>query len=939
VVTVEEWGGGEEEEGPECGASAENLAYVIYTSGSSGRPKGVMVRQRSVVNFLNSMNRELEMSEEDIVLAITTLSFDIAGLELLLPLVAGGRVVIADRESGYDGRLLGEELERSGATMMQATPASWRLVREAGWLKKKRLKKILCGGEALSEELGRELEQSAEQAWNLYGPTETTIWSTEQKLGSGRGVRIGRAIANTQVYVVERCGQLAPLGVVGELWIGGEGVARGYVGRAEMTAEKFVPDGFSGGWGERLYRTGDLVRWSGGELEYVGRMDGQVKVRGFRIELGEIEEVLNGHAGVREAVVTVGEDKRGEKRLVAYVVEREAGTAEGKQLREYLGSKLPEYMVPNAYVKLTGMPLTSSGKIDRQALAAAGKEDERMAGEGQEEEEGPRTILEEILTGIWEEVLGVPRVGLSDNFFDLGGHSLLAMQLLMRVRQAMQVDAPLRTIFENSTLRKFSEAVGEMKRRGAGLIVPAIVAVERKVEIPLSYAQRRLWFFDQLAPGSGAYNVPLAVRIRGTLNIAILRRTLDEILARHEMLRTVLAAEKAGSPPRQIIRDGWPGVALIDLTGLEQNCRAKAAMSMAKTEAHRGFHLAQGPLFRATVLRLDRKEYVLLLTMHHVVSDDWSVRILLREITAIYRSFLKGEPSPLKPLAVQYSDYAIWQHDWLQSKSLGTHMAYWKRQLAEVNALALPTDNHRPAAQSFRGGRKSTWISKELTDSLVALSRREGATLFMTLLAAFQALLARCCHQADICVGTDVDGRTQIELEQVVGCFVNQLVLRIILDDDPTFCAILSRARSVALDAHAHAAIPFDYLVNELRVKRDASRHPLFQVKFLFRKMDLELLELESKTAEVDLSLSITEADGQLLAQLDYCSDLLAPETAARVLTSYLALLQNVVRNPECKLSALELSPVAPHQVAAEVLRNHLRTAKPGAVRFQSVTR
>ncbi|HEU4511146.1 MAG TPA: amino acid adenylation domain-containing protein [Pyrinomonadaceae bacterium] len=902
----------EREDNPACASTPANLAYIIYTSGSSGGPKGVQISHRAVVNFLSSMANEPGLERDDVLLAVTSLSFDIAGLEIFLPLVVGARVEIASRETASDGLRLRELLERSGASVMQATPATWRMMLESGWKNACGLK-VLCGGEALPVDLARQLLDAGCVLWNMYGPTETTIWSTCKKLDQSE-ISIGRPIANTQLYVLDEFQQPVPIGVSGELYIGGDGLARGYLGRAELTAEKFVPDPFDECGGARLYRTGDLVRClPGGDVEYVGRIDHQVKVRGYRIEVAEIEVVLSEHPAVREAVVTAQQVENAEKRLVAYfVTDEELGTGE---LQQYIRTRLPPYMVPSLFVRVDAMPLTPNGKIDRAALPAP----EQMRPELGGEYVAPRTPAEEVLAGIWSVLLRVEKVGVHDNFFELGGHSLLATQLVSRVREAFGVEMAVRELFEHPTVAGLAAAIEEMLNAGHGVQAPPIVKVSREAELPLSYGQQRLWFLDQLEPGSSAYNMGVAVRLQGTLVVDVLAQSFTEIVRRHESLRTRFGVVDGRPVPLidEIPRFSLP---VFDLSTLSEEERDSEARRLAKEETSRPFDLLNGPLLRASVLRLGAEEFMLLATMHHITGDGWSLGILVRELTTLYEAFSAGRPSPLPDLTIQYADYAHWQREWLQGEVLEKQLSYWKQQMADAPpVLELPADYARPQEQSFRGEQLSITFSDRLSAQVQQLSRREGVTLFMTLLAAWQILLSRYSGQQDIVVGSPTANRNRSETESLIGFFVNTLVLRTDLSGDPRFVELLRRVREVALGAYAHQDVPFEKLVEELQPERDLSRSPLFQVMLVHQNgwqaalqitpgLQVSDINVENQTEKFDVTLTTSETqDGRLQSVWGYNPDLFAPSTIERMMRHFEMLLESVASNPEQHLSELVL--------------------------------
>ncbi|HLK57997.1 MAG TPA: amino acid adenylation domain-containing protein, partial [Chthonomonadaceae bacterium] len=773
--------------------TSANRAYVLHTSGSTGVPKGVQITHRAVVNFLDSMAVAPGITAQDTLLAVTTISFDIAGLELYLPLMAGARVVVASREDAMEGERLGQLLQESGATILQATPATWRMLLAAGWRGMPQLK-ALCGGEALPSDLAQALAVQCGELWNLYGPTETTIWSSVERIRSGESViSIGRPIGNTQIYLLDSRLQPVPVGVAGELYIGGEGLARGYLNRPDLTAEKFVADPFRSEPGARMYRTGDVMKYlPDGRLEFVGRADHQVKIRGFRIELEEIESRLREHPNVREAVVLAREDVPGERRLVAYLVGA-AAAIEISELRAFVKERLPEYMAPSAWMWLEALPLTPNGKLDRKALPEPDRDQIAEA----RAFVAPRTSTEETLAGIWAALLRVERVGANDNFFELGGHSLLMTQMISRIRNAFQVEMPLHTLFEVANLAELAERI-ELAHGEETAPAPPLTRVSREERLPLSFAQQRLWFVDQFDPGSAAYNLPSALQLTGPLDIEALSRSLNELVRRHEALRTVFAV--SDGEPMQVIREfASQDLPLTDLSALALTERQNEMQRRVREEALRPFHLAEGPLFRASLIRLDAEDHVLLLTLHHIVSDGWSQGILSRELTTLYNAFRADQPSPLPELPIQYADYAAWQRAWLTGEELARQFAYWKENLAGApTLLELPTDRPRPPMQTFHGALKRRELSGELTQRLKALSQQEGATLFMTLLAAYQTLLFRYSGQDDIVVGTPIANRTRTEVEGLIGFFLNMLAMRGDLSGDPSFQVLLGRIREAA---------------------------------------------------------------------------------------------------------------------------------------------
>jgi amino acid adenylation domain-containing protein/non-ribosomal peptide synthase protein (TIGR01720 family) len=894
--------------------TVENLAYVIYTSGSTGAPKGVQIPHRGVVNLLSSFGRRETVATGQTLLAVTSLSFDIAALELFLPLSRGARLLLAARAETGDGNALLEKWQQWDVTVMQATPATWRLLLEAGW-RGAADQLVLCGGEALSWELAQRLKVGAGAVWNLYGPTETTVWSSVWEVEAAERVSIGSGIDNTLMYVLDEEQRLVPVGVTGELYIGGAGVARGYLHRPGMTAERFVPDPLSRKAGARLYRTGDQVRLlPDGKIEYLGRGDGQVKIRGFRVELGEIETALMQHERVQQAVVVARAADGGEQRLVAYVVAKaEAAMLTMSEMRQHLGEKLPQYMIPTALVPMTELPLTPNGKVDRRALP----EPEMDRGALGVEYAAARTAIEEILVDIWSEVLNVAQVGIHDNFFHLGGHSLLATQVISRARKAFSIELPLRALFEHTSLAALGKHIEVILRTEEGLLMPPLRAVEREGDLPLSFAQQRQWFIEQLEPGLSTYNIAAAVRLSGELDAVALERALSEVVRRHEALRTTFPTVD-GLPVQRIAEPGAWQLPFVDLSELPEAERAEAVERLASEEAQRPFDLSVGPLLRAQLLRVSAEEHVVLVTMHHIVSDGWSMGLLVREVSRLYEAYRSGQESPLTELPIQYADYAVWQREWLSGDVLEKELSYWREQLAGAPpVLELPTDHVRPPVQTFRGAQQSFVIDASVAEGVKALSRREGATLFMTLLAAFKTLLYRYSGQTSVVVGTPIAGRTQVEVEELIGFFVNTLVLRTEVSGGISFVDLLQRVKEVALGAYAHQEVPFEKLVEELEPERSLSHTPLFQVMFVMQNeersglgmggLQLSGVQTERVTAKFDLTLQLTETETGLSGSLEYNTDLYEAETIERMLGHYQTLLGSIVTQPEQRVSELQL--------------------------------
>jgi len=692
------------EENPKSEVMPDHLAYVMYTSGSTGKPKGVSVIHRGVVRLVKQTNYA-SFSTEEVFLQLAPISFDASTFEIWGSLLNGARLVVMPPHTP-SLQELGQALEQYQVTTLWLTAGLFHLMVDEQIKDLKDVRQLLAGGDVLSVGHVKKVLQEIKglKLINGYGPTENTTFTccypiTEASL-VGISVPIGRPIANTQVYLLDDHLQPVPVGVPGELYIGGDGLARGYLNRPDLTSDRFIPNPFSDKKGDRLYKTGDLARYlSDGNIEFLGRQDDQVKIRGFRIEPGEIEAVLEQHPAVQEVVVMVREDIPGNKRLVAYLVVNQLAAPTIPKLQQFLKQKLPEYMVPSTFVLLEVLPLTPNGKIDRRALPAP--DTSRPFGEGAYV--APQTPVEEMVAGIWADVLAVKEVSIHDNFFDLGGHSLLATQLISRLRDTFGVEFPLRGLFESPTVASLSERLEAFRRTEQGLVAPPLLPVSREGKLLLSFAQARLWFLEQLEPGSWAYNIPAAVRLTGSLHVAALEQSLNEIVQRHEALRTTF--RMVSGEPLQVIA---PALALtlpwVDLRELPEAQQEAQVERLVTEEAQQPFDLARGPLLRATLLQLGEAEHVLLLTMHHIVSDGWSIGVLIRELVALYEAFFTGKPSPLPELPIQYADFAHWQRQWLQGEVLAAQLSYWQQQLAGAQTvLELPTDRPRPAVQTFRG--------------------------------------------------------------------------------------------------------------------------------------------------------------------------------------------------------------------------------------------
>ncbi|WP_286058036.1 non-ribosomal peptide synthetase [Bacillus mojavensis] len=895
---------------PNVHVSLVHPAYIIYTSGSTGRPKGVVVTLKSLSNFLLSMQETFSLNEQDRLLAVTTVAFDISALELFLPLISGASIVVAQKETIREPQALAKMIEYFDITIMQATPTLWHAL-VTNEPEKLRELRVLVGGEALPSGLLQALQALDCPVTNLYGPTETTIWSAAASLEKGvQGVPpIGKPIWNTQVYVLDNSLQPVPPGIVGELYIAGTGLARGYLGRPDLTAERFVADPY-GPPGTRMYRTGDQARWrADGSLDYIGRADHQIKIRGFRIELGEIDAVLAKHPQIEQAAVVVREDQPGDRRLVAYLVVSSA--LDIAELRRYVGASLPDYMVPAAFVEIDELPLTPNGKLDRKALPAPDFS-------ASVTDRGPRTPQEEILCDLFAEVLGLARVGIDDSFFELGGHSLLAARLMSRIRETMGAELGIAKLFDEPTVAGLAAHLDQ-----AQSVRPALQRAERPENIPLSFAQRRLWFLHCLEGPSPTYNIPVAVRLSGELNQEALQAALYDLISRHESLRTIFPESQGTSYQHILDADqARPDLYVTEIKKEELSKRLAAA-------ARYSFDLAAEPAFRAELFVIGPDEYVLLLLVHHIVGDGWSLTPLTRDLAAAYTARCHGRAPEWTPLAVQYADYALWQQSLLGSEHdpdslIAGQLAFWKERLEDLpDQLELPTDYSRPAEPSHQGDTIHFRIDSELHSRLLELARANRVSLFMVLQSGLAALLTRLGAGTDIPIGSPIAGRNDDALGDLVGLFINTLVLRTDTSGDPSFRELLDRVREVNLAAYENQDLPFERLVEVLNPVRSRATHPLFQVMLAFQNTpdaELNLPGTESSlhihsvgSAKFDVTLEISESrldDGTpngLEGLLEYSTDLFKRETVQALADRLLRLLEAAEAAPDQKIGSLDI--------------------------------
>lgn len=929
--SIDKDAGGHENLSPR--ATPENLVYVIYTSGSTGTPKGVLIDHRGLVNYVTWVRRYCGIVPSGRSLVSTAFSFDLTVTGLLTPLIAGATVELVGPEDELDALCNALTSHNRRYSFLKITPShlevvNSRLAEQREWAQ---VDVLMLGGEALpSRSLGLWQERQPHTRFiNHYGPTETVvgccIYEVPPETHLTGPVAIGRPLSNKQLYVLDWGMRVAPVGVAGEIYIGGEGMARGYLRRAALTAERFVPDPFSSTPGSRLYRTGDLGRIrDDGQLEYLGRTDHQVKLRGFRVELGEIETVLRTHPLVKESAVVIQEVK-GEKALVACLVLKDEEEVSLEQVRNHVSERLPDYMVPTAFVVLPELPLTNNGKVDRTYLQTL--KGNRLRTE--EEFAPPKTSVEEILAGIWAEVFGFDSIGVHDNYFKLGGHSLLGMRIIAKVREVFRTDLPMRTLFTYPVLSDFAREVEGGLDHDKGISLPPLQRASKQGDIPLSFAQLRLWIVQQLDPESTAYNVSKAVRLKGNLNVSVLEATLNEIVRRHEILRTVFAV-KDGQPIQVVTEPRCEKLAPEDLTALEPSEREAQAVRIATEEADIPFDLKKGPLFRTRLLRLSDDEHVLIISRHHIIFDIWSHEVLNKELVMLYEAFAGNRPSPLPELEIQYGDFAVWQRQWLESDNLKPLLDYWKKQLAGAPVLNLPADRPATDVSSYRS--KWQWFTLD-GDSFRAireLSQSERVTVYMTLVAAFKTFLYRYTGQTDFLIGSPVTSRERVELEPLIGCFMNMLVLRTDLSGNPSFRQLLGRVRDTVLGAHAHREMPFEKLIEELKLTRNQIDTPLVQTVFSHVRMprvapkpgglEVTSLNVEADIAKFDWLMYVVERNDEIIASLQYRTDMFDDETIRRAMSHFENVFHSSLKNPDARLDELEmLSPQEQVLVQTEI--------------------
>ncbi len=901
---------------PTSEVKPNNLAYVIYTSGSTGKPKGVMLEHRGLYNLVQDQSHRFEVIPASRVLQFVSFSFDVSILEIMMPLCVGARLYLAAKEALLPGQTLIQLLQNNGITHL-LIPASVLTLLPLAELPTLRV--IVAGGEASAVSLA-EAWSKGRRFFNAYGPTETTVCATIKEYFKGdQTLPIGRPIANTEIYILDEHLRHVPIGEQGELCIGGVGLARCYLNRPELTAMKFIAHPFKAEPTARLYKTGDLARFlPDGNIEFLGRIDHQVKVRGFRIELGEIEAVLGQYPKVRHAVVMPYENRPGDKRLVAYVVLYQPQSAESlfSELRNFLQEKLPSHMVPSAFITIEALPLTPNGKIDRYALPAP----TAIHFDRTTDFVPPSTPTEQTMTAIWSEVFNAAPLSIEDNFVELGGHSLLAAQIMARVRDRWGVELPIRCFFENQpTIANLAKII-DQKTTESSQLPPPIAPVSRHVPLPVSFAQQQFWLLNEQYKGRPTYNESLTIRLTGQVNITALEQSLNELVKRHEIFRTTISM--VNQELRQIIHEPFPfPLKIINLDTFPQDEREAEAHRLATAELQRSFDLTQIPLLRGTLIQLNQADARLFLAIHHFIIDGVSIcNILLPELEKLYTAFSQGQPSPLPEITIQYADFAVWQRAWLTEDVLAPSLTYWKKKMAGLSALQLPTDYPMPAEMLFKGFHQPFTLTENLSQQLKTFSREAGVSLFTTLVAATQVLLYRYSGQEDFALGVVVDGHNRPELEPIMGNFLNTLPLRADLSGAPTFRELLKRVQQATLEAYEFQNVPFEILVKELQPGQ--RNQPLFNVAFTLEPpltksqlgWDMNQQDIHSGSAKVSLYFEFEDRPEAIIGRVEYQIDLFADDTIRRMIECYQTLLAGIVAQPDQKIFALPLLPEAQSQ-------------------------
>ncbi|MCP5051336.1 MAG: AMP-binding protein [bacterium] len=923
------------------GTSPGSLAYIMYTSGSTGRPKGVMIEHRNVVSFNRNLEDIYRFETSDIIYGLTTYTFDISVLELICSLLSGIKCVIGLSPRDEDAYKMEERILNQCVTLLQITPTILSAFIDTlgmGFLE--RIRVLLIGGEAFPTELFNKVQQlKGTRVFNVYGPTETTIWSSSKSLNNGR-LDIGTPLVNESLLILSKDRTLMPIGCTGEIYIGGEGVGGGYLNRPQLTGDAFIPHPYKEG--QRVYGTGDLGRWlPSGDIECLGRTDHQVKVRGFRIELGEIEYQLCKHPLINEAVVTAAEINR-QNQLAAYIVAEpglDTGSAGGRMaLREHLGKFLPGYMIPACFIQLEKLPLTSNGKIDKNALAAQSTSDDSQL---QTHYTPPRNPIEKTLTAIWQEILQQEKISITDNFFDLGGYSLKATQVVSRVHKELSVEITLRDLFNSLTIADLAVLIkGKQTADYTG-----IPAVEKREYYDLSHTQTQLWLSNQFENAGTGYNMPSAFTFEGELDILALNEAFRALIHRHEILRTGFITIE-GVPKQKVydsvdfsIRESSPGSQNHAPHAPHDPHDPRDPEILVTRHATMVFDLTRPPLMDVKLLEFPGEGsaatgYILLLNMHHIISDAWSFQVFLGELTTLYHAFLKGESLLLPPLGVQYKDYTAWQNDLLESDKIKISKDYWHRKLSgKLPGTGLPTDFTRPAEKTFDGLYIDCSLNRDLTSGLSRLSRSHECSLFIIMLALVKVFIYRYSGEEDIAVGSPIAGRDHMDLEKQIGFYVNTLVLRDGVKGDEPFSALLDRVKQTAFEAYENNLYPYDKLVDDLNASTAVNRNPFFDV-ILVQQNNEEAAFKFDRTANTsvvvkpvvnpfDLTVIFMEKDGEIAMNIGYKTRLFKEETPWRFIDSLTAIAASVVEDQEIRLADIEIISETERKRRIKEIRDH----------------
>jgi amino acid adenylation domain-containing protein len=909
-------------EKPKCKLDGKSLAYAIYTSGSTGKPKAVLVEHRAVINSLLSIGRKVELCPKDKLLAVTTISFDIAALEIFLPLFLGARLILASGDEIEDGSRLRRKLATSKATIMQATPVTWKLLLDGQWKGKKNFK-ILCGGDVLSPALAQKLRERG-TLWNLYGPTETTIWSTAFRVDfNSNPIPIGRPLCNTRVHILDSHRQLVPVGIPGELYISGIGVARGYLKRAEQTKERFVSSCLQGNSNYNLYRTGDLVRYlPDGNIEFLGRVDDQVKIRGYRIELGEIEFVLNQHPSVKESLVLATHDTSPiSKQLMAHIVGRHPVTPSVTELRRFLLQKLPEQMVPSIFLWIDALPLTPNRKLDRKILGPLHRGRHEVSQPFVE----PRSEIEELIAQDWREVLTLEKIGIYDNFFEIGGHSLSAMAVISRLKKIFQKDISLGEFLNTPTIAGLATVIEGNHRTRVNAALPPIVQVSRDRDFPLSMSQRQLWLMDRLFPGTYFQNMPYGYRLNGAVDTAALQKSLQEIVRRHEAFHMVFG-ERRGRPIQVVGQIPKLNLRTTDLRYLPEEERESRFLKLSSDDASLPFDLEKGTLLRAQLVSLAERDHILLITVHHIISDDWSMQIFRRELMTLYEAFSTGRPSPLPEPKIQFVDFVVWQTNAMKSRLFKAQVTYWRNQLRGQGKASRSVSHEIPRKElSFASATQPIEIDSAIVFDMKDFAGREQCTCFMVLFAVLSLLLHLHTGQSDIRVGTTVANRRHRETEDLIGNCLNAVVLRSQIDSNWSVRHFVKRIRQVCIESLTNQDVPFGQVVRVLGRDPKTKGQSQTDVMFIYQKRDFETATVSGITfapwggsyrrpdqdvllSGLGLIVELRDASTKLTGAVTYKTGLGEDELAFQIASNFEKVLAAVIHNTDERIEkGLEL--------------------------------